>query len=152
MMLSYAVLVVHQNFSFALLSLNIFAARETCYPSISSNTNGPAWCPETHFNFNWFFRGHRQDSELYFKEDRFVKVVTVVQSLNNEMKVPRQCVKQEQLSNPWTFNIENYYRQAICALSVFSHLIPDNPLRWWQHSSAPTFQPSTCKHGTSWTW
>ena len=60
------------------------------------------------------FRGRRQDSELHFKESIFAKFVTVAQSLNIEMKVPRQCVRQEHRSNPGTSNVQDYYRQVIC--------------------------------------
>jgi hypothetical protein len=61
------------------------------------------------------FRDQRQNAENHFRQDIFAKVVTLSQSLDIEMKVPRQCGRQVHRSNPGNSydNSEDYFRQTI---------------------------------------
>ena len=57
-------------------------------------------CPETHFKINWHFPWATwADAEIHFKQDN-AKVVALAQSVNIEMKEPRQCERQVHRSNP----------------------------------------------------
>lgn len=56
---------------------------------------------------------HRQDAELYFRDDIFSKAAIVAESLQIELKAPRQCQKSTHRSNPSHTNAEDYFRKAI---------------------------------------
>jgi hypothetical protein len=61
------------------------------------------------------FRGQRQNAEINFREDIYAEVVALAQSVNIEMKVPRQCGRKIYRSNPGSSkcNTEDYFRQTI---------------------------------------
>jgi hypothetical protein len=59
------------------------------------------------------FRLHRKEAEDVFRTDIFDKVMIIVEKLNIQLTVPRQCGRQIHYSNPGSSNVEDYFRQTI---------------------------------------
>ena len=64
-------------------------------------------------NLQKIFRLHRKEAKDIFRTDIFDKVIIIVEKLNIQLTVPRQCGRQIHRSNPGSSNVEDYFRQTI---------------------------------------